>query len=752
MLIDATHPEETRVVVMSGNRLEEFDVEASTRKQLKGNVYLAKVTRVEPSLQAAFVEFGGNRHGFLAFNEIHPDYYQIPVADRQALAAEEAALERASAQPEAEEGATTPAEAGDEEQGSTVEQIGGGESDEVPLRRRPSPRNYKIQEVVKKRQILLVQVVKEERGTKGAALTTYISIAGRYCVLMPNTARGGGISRKITDAKARKKLRTIAEDLSVPEGMGVIIRTAGLQRTKAEIKRDYDYLLRQWEQIRELTLKSTAPALIFEEASLIKRALRDLYSNDIDEVLVEGEEAHRTARDFMKMMMPSHAKKVKLYKERVPLFQRFQVEGQLDAMHSPTVQLKSGGYIVINPTEALVSIDVNSGRSTKERNIEETAYKTNLEAADEVARQLRLRDLAGLIVVDFIDMDDRRNDRQVERRFKEALKHDRARIQLGRISPFGLLEMSRQRLRPAFHETSTTRCPHCGGTGHVRSTESTALQVLRAIEEEGLKDRWGDLVVHVPTTIALYLLNQKRASVTSLEERYGFRLTIERDDGLVPPAMRIDRTKAKAAGEAEAGEAGEAQVEEAEGRPAEAAPKEGEQRRRRRRRRREGEAAEPAERAARAPGPAEEGEEETPETEAPRPAAAEGGEARRGRRRRGRRGGRRRGRPGEVVEAVAGAGMEREAAVESVPLASESETAWSEGSEPAEAEAEIVAEEPWSAPAPPTERPEPAPESTPSIAEVEGAEEPAAVEERPAEPVAAERGPARKGWWQRLVE
>ncbi len=812
MLIDATHPEETRVVVMSGHRLEEFDFEASTRKQLKGNVYLAKIARVEPSLQAAFVEFGGNRHGFLAFNEIHPDYYQIPVADRQALAAEQAEFERDSEQREAEDGATAkPNGTGEEDDAGTVEQLGGGEADEVASRRARQPsRNYKIHEVIKKRQILLVQVVKEERGTKGAALTTYISIAGRYCVLMPNTPRGGGISRKITDVKARKKLRTIASELSVPEGMGVIIRTAGLERTKAEIKRDCDYLLRQWEQIRELTLKSTAPALIFEEANLIKRALRDLYSNTIEDVLVEGEEGHKTAKDFMRMMMPSHAKKVKLYKERVPLFQRHQVEAQLDAMHSPTVQLKSGGYIVISPTEALVAIDVNSGRSTKERNIEETAYKTNLEAADEIARQVRLRDLAGLIVADFIDMEDRRNDRNVERRFKDALKLDRARIQIGRISPFGLLEMSRQRLRPSILETSTTVCPHCGGQGHIRSTESTALHVLRAIEEEGLKEQWGAITVHVPTVIALYLLNRKRASITDIEERCGMSIVIERDESLVPPNLRIDRTRAKAKAAAKPDETVRAEEpaeavedadedaavdaaeprEAAEPRPprsGEAVGEDGGRRPRRRRRRRDGDAA-PTQ-GAREPRSGQtadrEGDGDRDDEEAgsdvaaegglpePSPAAepGEGGEGRRPKRRRGRRGGRRRGRPGETTEIAAGSDGDGEprhdTEVESVPLASEGAETWggaetghdapTESAEPAEARPEPTrryARKPEPEPQP---RYEPEPAWTPSPAspampDVAKAARPGNPDEDEEAPPAPRRESTRKGWWQRLTE
>lgn len=536
MLIDATHPEETRVVVVDGNRLEELEFESAARKQLKGNIYLAKVTRVEPSLQAAFVEYGGNRHGFLAFNEIHPDYYQIPVADREEYEADvEESNDDSEPNPEA-----------------AVEESGSDDSDQVE-HIRPSYRNrrrYKIQEVIKKRQIILVQVVKEERGNKGAALTTYLSLAGRYCVLMPNTDKGGGISRKISNVKDRKRLKSVLSELSIPKGTAVIVRTAGSERSKAEIKRDFEYLMRLWSNIRDVTLQSQAPALIYEEANLIKRSIRDMYSRDIDEVLVEGEEGYRIAKDFMKMLIPSHAKKVQPYRDpaQIPLYHRYQVEGQLDAMHSPIVQLPSGGYIVINPTEALVAIDVNSGRSTKERNIEETALKTNLEAADEIARSLRLRDLAGLVVVDFIDMEINRNQSAVERRVKEAMKHDRARIQIGRISPFGLLEMSRQRLRPSFTETSTETCHHCHGTGVRRSLESTVLHVLRVIEEEGICRRSDEITVHVPTQVALYILNQKREQLAGIEERYQMTVQLSGDDSLVSPEYKLERIKQKPAG------------------------------------------------------------------------------------------------------------------------------------------------------------------------------------------------------------
>jgi ribonuclease E len=546
MLIDANHPEEMRVVVTNGNRLEEFDFETSTKKQLKGNIYLAKVTRVEPSLQAAFVDYGGNRNGFLAFSEIHPDYFQIPLADREALVREVEKAAREDAEREAR------ADAGE---GPEIEEVGGSDVDDIAAggasRRRLQPhRQYKIQEVIKKRQLILVQVAKEERGTKGAALTSYISLAGRYCVLMPNTPNGGGISRKISDARTRKKLRETLTELGTPAGMSVVLRTAGAERTKTEIKRDYEYLSRLWDDIRERTLSSRAPALIYEEADIIKRSIRDIYSNDIDELLVEGGDGYRAAKEFMRMLMPSRARLVKQYGDRIPLFHRYQVETQLASMHSPTVRLPSGGYVVINQTEALVAIDVNSGRSTRERNIEETALKTNLEAADEVARQLRLRDLAGLIVIDFIDMDDRKNNRAVERRLKEAMKADRARIQLGRISGFGLLELSRQRLRPSLIEASTMQCPHCGGTGLVRSVESTALAALRAVEEEGIRERTEELVLRVPTEVALYIFNHKRDMLADIEARYVFRVVVEAADNLTPPMpYELERTRQRKEGE-----------------------------------------------------------------------------------------------------------------------------------------------------------------------------------------------------------
>ncbi len=694
MLIDATHAEETRVVVVDGNKVEEFDFESENKRQLAGNIYLAKVTRVEPSLQAAFVDYGGNRHGFLAFSEIHPDYYQIPVADREALMEEERAYAEAMKardeaeeakpkkrrsrsrskaadvksddavesievsneptgmetidldegeegadvpvlegtspadrvaetpveepadeadssdqpeaseadaegsaegessendgepekevdipaepdnaeaaeetvnEPEAEDATTVSAEATETSEDATEEEAGKAEeearpdatakddsiesvadeddSEDIRPVRKPRPRRYKIQEVIKVRQVLLVQVVKEERGNKGAALTTYLSLAGRYCVLMPNTARGGGISRKITNAPDRKKLKEIAAEIDVPTGAGLIIRTAGAKRTKSEIKRDYEYLQRMWEQIRELTLKSIAPAKIYEEGDLIKRSIRDLYNREIDEVLVEGEGGYRIAKDFMKMIMPSHAKNVKRYEDALPLFARYQVESYLAGMFNPTVQLKSGGYIVIGVTEALVAIDVNSGRATKEGSIEETALKTNLEAAEEVARQLRLRDLAGLIVIDFIDMDERKNNSAVEKRLKDKLKTDRARIQVGRISGFGLLEMSRQRLRPGMLEATTQPCPACHGTGLIRSDDNMALSILRQIEEEGTRRRSREVLVRCPVSIANFLMNQKREHIAQIEARYGLSVRVEGDVHLVSPDFSMEKFK-----------------------------------------------------------------------------------------------------------------------------------------------------------------------------------------------------------------
>jgi ribonuclease E len=858
MLIDATHPEETRVVVLRGHRVEEFDFESANRKQLRGNIYLAKVTRVEPSLQAAFVDYGGNRHGFLAFSEIHPDYYQIPVADRQALIAEDERAQRAAedeadrragrrqaraergrgrrrdeiksepveieceamaagseqmapqadatdhspgedlaAEDSAPEGvaptedtkpetlaaespqavdapvesasqpiapeaaeeappaeiasdapialaeleATSAAEPlptsddaateGDDGQGAQatdiaaaaepgtsettaitetannitevnghdpegevemVESVGGADAmEEVPERMPRLRRQYKIQEVIKRRQVMLVQVVKEERGTKGAALTTYLSLAGRYSVLMPNTARGGGISRKITSADDRRRLKEIAQELDVPEGMGVILRTAGAARTKTEVKRDFEYLLRLWETVRDLTLKSTAPTLVYEEGSLVKRSIRDLYNKDIDEIVVAGEEAYKEAKEFMRMLMPSHAKNVKPYHDSLPIFTRHGIESQLDAMFTPVMQLRSGGYIVLNQAEALVAIDVNSGRATREHHIEDTALKTNLEAAEEIARQLRLRDLAGLIVIDFIDMDEKRNNRAVERRLKECLRHDRARIQVGHISHFGLLEMSRQRIRSSVLESSTEKCPHCGGTGHVRSVSSVALQLLRSLEEMLLKGATHNLTVRTRSEIALYLLNHKRAHLRALEERFRITIIVNADAAIggqlsfviekgeqvhspeqaralalqpataVPPIETEDEEEDDDA-EEEASESEDAVAARAEEAPGEAGQEQGQGRKRRRRRRgrrggegrenfpqeREGGAFAPEAAADFAAHPAEHDAEGAPEAREAGNGAARaemagepGGDGERRRRRRGRRGGRR---------------------------------------------------------------------------------------------------------------
>ncbi|MFW5678924.1 MAG: Rne/Rng family ribonuclease, partial [Pseudomonadota bacterium] len=545
MLVDAAYPEETRVVVADNDQLLDFDFESASKRQLKGNIYLAKVTRVEPSLQAAFVEYGGNRHGFLAFSEIHPDYYQIPQADRDKLAALEAQLGAAAAD-EDDDAAEPGGEGdGDAENGNAEELNPDSEAEQSDmlgrLRRERAKllRSYKIQEVIKRRQIMLVQVVKEERGTKGAALTTYLSLAGRYCVLMPNTPRGGGISRKIATASDRTRLKQIISGLEVPEGMGLIIRTAGQERTKAEIRRDYDYLLRLWSDIRDRTLQSIAPCAIYEEADLIRRAMRDLYQSDIEEILVEGEVGYRTAKAFMTMLMPSRARKVKQYKADTPIFFAHRIEDQLDLMHDSTVRLKSGGSIVINVTEALTAIDVNSGKSTRERHIDDTALKTNLEAADEIARQLRLRDIAGLVVIDFIDMAEHRHERQVEKRFREALKADRARLQVGRISAFGLLELSRQRLRPSFLELSSQPCPVCNGTGFIRSTESAALQALRRVEALGVEGKASRVAVTLPVEVALYLLNQKRREVHRIEDRYALDVLVRVDADMIASQFTV---------------------------------------------------------------------------------------------------------------------------------------------------------------------------------------------------------------------
>ena len=849
MLIDATHAEETRVVVVDGNKVEEFDFESLNKRQLAGNIYLAKVTRVEPSLQAAFVDYGGNRHGFLAFSEIHPDYYQIPVADREALLAEEAALDRAEAneEPETEEGdepkkrgrgrsrrrsrssasrdgaastsddviveeipsdsetstlvedlpetaakpdrrrsrrkkkddetaeaestgdaptedsadapedteardddRTAEPENGDEDAApaKTYETVGAEEPREEVAPRRPRPRRYKIQEVIKVRQILLVQVVKEERGNKGAALTTYLSLAGRYCVLMPNTARGGGISRKITNAADRKKLKEIASEITVPQGAGLIIRTAGAKRTKTEIKRDYEYLLRQWEQIRDLTLKSIAPAHIYEEGSLIKRSIRDLYSRDIDEIFVEGERGYREAKDYMKMLMPSHAKNVKLYNAPLPLFSRYQVENYLSAMFNPTVQLKSGGYIVIDVTEALVAVDVNSGRSTKEGSIEDTALKTNLEAAEEVARQARLRDLAGLIVIDFIDMEERRNNAAVEKRLKEKLKSDRARIQLGRISGFGLLEMSRQRLRPGMLEATTAPCPHCHGTGRVRSADSMALAIMRELEEEGVRQRSKEVLVSCPVEIANYILNAKREHVAMIEARFGLSIRVEGDPTLVSPDYKIERfnTASRIVPQpetldaitleavADLEEESESPAQEAEKPRAESEEQPKKRRRRRRRKSGKGDNGGPAE--ADAKEATSEEKAETPDEGAPEPETPETA-------------------PAEAAPEEAEAAQAEEkpkksrsrSRTRSRSKKAEAETESAEAApeqpqEPAEPEAAAAAADEAPAVAPDAEQPaeEPAP-AEPEVAEA--APEPAEAE-APAEPAAAEPAPEPK--------
>ncbi len=567
MLIDATHDEEVRVAIVDGNRLEEFDSETSTKRQIKGNIYLAKVIRIEPSLQAAFVEFGGNRHGFLPFGEIHPDYFRIPVSDRTALESGENPLEEAAAdvvsdekgkakKPKSKPKSKKAKASAVTEDASVVLQEelealpsnldDSGDSgidlvDEDELPRRPRNYHYKIQEVIKRRQIMLIQVVKEERGNKGAALTTYLSLPGRYCVLMPNAGhRGGGISRKISDGTDRRRLRDILKELEIPDGMSLIVRTAGQERNKLEIRRDFDYLLRLWEDIRETTLKATAPELIYAEGDLIKRSIRDVYNRDIDQILVDGDEAYKAAKAFMKALIPSHTKRVQPYKDATPLFHRHKVEEQVDAMMNPTAKLPSGGSIVINITEALVAIDVNSGRSTRERHIDETALKTNLEAADEIGRQMRLRDLAGLVVIDFIDMSEQKHIQAVEKRLREATCRDRARIQLGHISQFGLLELSRQRLRPSLFETNSSPCHHCRGTGFVRSVESMSLLVLRAIENAGMEGHSAEIAVTVPSGVDLYLLNQKRSSLMAIEARYQMHIIVARDDTISSPDFRIE--------------------------------------------------------------------------------------------------------------------------------------------------------------------------------------------------------------------
>ncbi|MFU0503120.1 Rne/Rng family ribonuclease [Pseudaminobacter sp. NGMCC 1.201702] len=928
MLIDASHPEETRVVVVRGNRIEEFDFESQDKKQLKGNIYLARVTRVEPSLQAAFIEYGGNRHGFLAFSEIHPDYYQIPLADRQALLRAEAedaededdenggnddhqdrnrgrrrrrggrnrgrngddaqhaaaqdaneasatddnstdddTSEVSSAEDDTPESEQTPdnnaddngvvvadqadatesqsadeptdeassgsvdissmamaveadvisepleqpamneiategeSESSDNDRGNIeqvsphheddqgIESVGAEDAlEEVRNRRKPPRRHYKIQEVIKRRQILLVQVVKEERGNKGAALTTYLSLAGRYSVLMPNTARGGGISRKITNAQDRKRLKEVVQDLEVPQGMGVILRTAGESRTKAEIKRDYEYLMRLWETVRNLTLQSTAPALVYEEGSLIKRSVRDLYNKDIDEVLVSGEDGYREAKDFMRMLMPSHAKVVQPYRDTTPIFVRSGIEAQLDRMLQPQVTLKSGGYIIINQTEALVAIDVNSGRSTKEHSIEETALHTNLEAAEEVARQLRLRDLAGLIVIDFIDMEENRNNRAVEKRLKDHLKNDRARIQVGRISHFGLMEMSRQRIRSSVLESTMKPCPHCSGTGNVRSDSSVALLVVRAIEEFLLKDSRHHITVRTPVSTALYVLNHKRHTLVELEQRFGLTINIEPDDsvGLQHYAIARDAVAEKPLVQApplvtpaypdevedeivedEATEEAEAEASPVHTQKAEDG-EHGDRKRRKRRRRRggrdreqhvaseEGDANSEAQAVVEGTDNAVEDEAEAVSSAAASvDSAGEADDAERKKRRRGKRGGRRnRKEEGETVQTEAAETGEDAAAVaESAeaeqPVAVETEPAPSQ--EPVETpEPAAVVEEAAAEVEPVAEKPKRAPRRTAKAKKTDADAVSAAAEQAPAEakveteaPKAAEKKPAK---------
>jgi ribonuclease E len=865
MLIDATHPEETRVVVVDGTKVEEFDFESLSKRQLAGNIYLAKVTRVEPSLQAAFVDYGGNRHGFLAFSEIHPDYYQIPVADREALLAEEReyaeamaaeaeeeakpkrrrsrrrkpngtkaeatetdavtrgtpsgmdvvdldepedddtaeaaqtpeasdAAEAAEDSPAAEAEADTPetgedaTDAADEDDGDDEGDEDGEETaqDDAPAAetvadddteedirpvRKPRPRKYKIQEVVKVRQIMLVQVVKEERGNKGAALTTYLSLAGRYCVLMPNTARGGGISRKITNAADRKKLKEIATALDVPQGAGLIVRTAGAKRTKAEIKRDYEYLQRQWEQVRELTLKSVAPALIYQEGDLIHRTIRDLYNRDIDEVLVEGEAGYRRAKDFMKMIMPSHAKNVKHHADPMPIFAKYKVEGYLADMFNPVVQLKSGGYIVIGVTEALVAIDVNSGRATKEGSIEETATKTNLEAAEEVARQVRLRDLAGLLVIDFIDMDERRNNAAVEKRLKDKLKTDRARIQVGRISAFGLLEMSRQRLRPGMLEATTQPCSHCHGTGLLRSDDSLGLSILRQLEEEGTRGRAKEVLLTAPVGIVNFLINNKRDYIEAIEARTGLSIRIEADAHMISPDFKIERfktatrrvaavapiTSMDAALMDEIEE--EVLVEETEDESPETVDSDDQPKKKRRRRRggrgrrkNDDETQDNGENGDTSEAEADETAEaeDVSETDTEAGTGEDGGEEQPRKKRRGRRGGR--GRSKSSRDDAEDSPSDAEEADETADAADASSDA-EEVSEPAPEAVAAEAEEPTpevaeAEPEPqPQPEPEPEPEPEEPVAEAEPEPEP---EPEPAGAEAdaeAEAKPKKRGWW-----
>jgi ribonuclease E len=812
MLIDARHPEETRVAVAKGNRIEEFDFESAEHKQLKGNIYLAKVTRVEPSLQAAFVDYGGNRHGFLAFSEIHPDYYQIPKADREALLREEAehaaeeerlrsaeydadeAEDHVSERDEDEsvdvgdhdEEGESPAEAGT---GSNRSPVDESAADELRKKRQALRRRYKIQDVIQRRQVLLVQVVKEERGNKGAALTTYLSLAGRYCVLMPNTSHGGGISRKISNGADRKRLKQVMSDLKLPSTMGLIVRTAGLSRTKVEIKRDFDYLARLWDEIRERTLGSTAPALIYRDSDLIKRAIRDLYHRDIEEVIVEGEEGYKAARGFMKLLMPSHVRRVKVHTETTPLFQRYGVEDQLSAMYQPIVQLKSGGYLVINPTEALVSIDINSGRSTREHNIEQTAFNTNLEAAQEIARQLRLRDMAGLIVIDFIDMEQNGHVRKVEKAMKEALKNDRARIQVGRISSFGLMEMSRQRLRTGVLEASTKACPHCEGTGLMRTAASAGLSALRMIEDEAARGRGEKICLRAGKEAAVYVLNKKRAELADIEQRYGVSIDILIDESFEGARMTVEssgprpvaapRPQEPTAIEEDLEEiedlleGEEDEEEQVEARPERGEDHDGERQGRRRRRRRRGG------RGRRREGegePSSEGEAAGVEAQSAEPsetaeapvAEEEVGAPKRRRRRRGRGGAR--GEEATVAEASVepdSSPMVERPIDQETPIA---ETAPVEEPKPkrrrskkaaAEPEADVAVTEPAPADAPPAETADqaapPAKPTRKRKSKVAAAEEEVAPAQEPTHAPAANNdtaeeepaGEPRRGWWQK---
>jgi ribonuclease E len=822
MLIDARHPEETRVAVVKGNRIEEFDFESAEHKQLKGNIYLAKVTRVEPSLQAAFVDYGGNRHGFLAFSEIHPDYYQIPKADREALLREEAEhaaeeerlraaeLDEPDAPAEDEisgeefdgDTATATATTTEAGTGSARSPVDESAADELRRKRQNLRRRYKIQDVIQRRQVLLVQVVKEERGNKGAALTTYLSLAGRYCVLMPNTSHGGGISRKISNGADRKRLKSIMGDLNLPKTMGLIVRTAGLQRTKTEIKRDFDYLARLWDEIREKTLSSTAPALVYRDSDLVKRAIRDLYNRDIDEVIVEGEEGYRAARGFMKLLMPSHVRRVQLHSETTPLFQRYGVEDQLSAMYQPVVQLKSGGYLVINPTEALVSIDINSGRSTREHNIEQTATNTNLEAAQEIARQLRLRDMAGLIVIDFIDMEQNSHVRKVEKAMKEALKNDRARIQVGRISSFGLMEMSRQRLRTGVLEASTRPCPHCDGTGLMRTAASAGLSALRIIEDEAARGRGDRICLRAGKEAAVYVLNKKRGELADIEQRYGVSIEILIDESFEGARMTLEtsggrpvaapRSEAPPIEDEEEEEEEEETVEisleseeeeEAETRGEEheeGAPEGDRQGRRRRRRRRGGRGRSRREEGETEGGPQEEAQpveaaEEQPTEPQPEAAPEEEGGKRRRRRRPAKSRDAEAGQPAEAVVEPDSSPMVERPVDEEPPIA---ETEAAAGPTPkrrrskkAAADAEQAVVEPAPAEAPPAETAEvAAPPAKParkrrSKVKQETEEAQPAAEERKEEQPASEEpvsvpaanndtaaeaaGEPRRGWWQR---